>query len=159
MRYVCAQRELKLDSGRIAKFGEPVPEADDWPEGIRRANIRMGHIRVEGEPCMEDRWGPRAVPVATVIGMDDRKIPQWLRQQAAVGNANAKFEARMADDAKPVAPAPAEAPDPEVVEGTVAEVLADSATTFDDLLGDETETPRKRKYKKRGRPPGKKRRA
>jgi hypothetical protein len=42
--YVCGWDTLKLQGGRVAKRGDPVPEAETWDEAIRRANLRIGAI-------------------------------------------------------------------------------------------------------------------
>lgn len=47
---------MKLESGRVVKKGDPVPEADKWTEEILRAHLRLGNI-IEVKP------GPLAINI------------------------------------------------------------------------------------------------
>ena len=51
--YICNVPMLRLKD-RTVKRGDPVPEADTWPENIRRSNIRMGCIVLKAEATSAD---------------------------------------------------------------------------------------------------------
>lgn len=40
---------MTLAGGRIVVKGDKVPEAAEWPENIRRANLRLGYIAKDPE--------------------------------------------------------------------------------------------------------------
>lgn len=42
--FICTCHKLTLAGGRIVQRGDKVPEAAEWPENIRRANLRLGYI-------------------------------------------------------------------------------------------------------------------
>ena len=60
--YICSTHSLKLKGGRVALRGEPVPEAMEWPENVRRANVNMGFITLAPEAAK-----PSAHPVDASI--------------------------------------------------------------------------------------------
>lgn len=89
MKYICDCQSLKLKNGKTAKFGDPVPEASDWPENIIRSNLRLGYIR-EDKPAktgsshaVETRMTTTVLSPAQLERRD--AAPAWLLAEAEKG--------------------------------------------------------------------------
>jgi hypothetical protein len=81
--YVCGWDTLKLQGGRVAKRGDPVPEADTWDEAIRRANLRIGAIILVKDPkhahpakvSVEQKSSPKVKVSAAVAEEFSESLP------------------------------------------------------------------------------------
>lgn len=87
--FVCGWDTLKLKGGRIARRGDPVPEAAEWDESIRRANLRIGSIILVPDK-LENKTHQKASEAVKVSGPKTESISDKTPDQPKLAQTHDK---------------------------------------------------------------------